>query len=157
MAHKGKATSDVRFNPEDPPEAFTNPSVHSRLSTYSEVGKEKYGPDWDPSAHNLDPEVLVRAGGGRKHGRLLFGDSLVDTASTPSLSQVRASSTSASPAIRQRPQYGVQALQVSSILFLVRSFLHIFASHSDIGMEFCRPSSQKRGREGRRWKRDCSM
>ena len=43
MAHKGKATSDVSFNLEDPPEAYTNPSVHSCISEYTEVAGRSMG------------------------------------------------------------------------------------------------------------------
>jgi len=32
MAHKGRATSDVSYNPADPPEAYSNPSVHTRIT-----------------------------------------------------------------------------------------------------------------------------
>ena len=32
MAHKGKAMSDVHYNPEDPLEAYNNSSVHTRLT-----------------------------------------------------------------------------------------------------------------------------
>jgi hypothetical protein len=32
MAHKGKATSNVIYNPEDGPEEYNYPTVHSRLS-----------------------------------------------------------------------------------------------------------------------------
>ena len=49
MDHKGKATSGVSFNLEDPPEAYTNPSVHSRISEYTEVVRSLYGADHDPS------------------------------------------------------------------------------------------------------------
>ena len=49
MAHKGKATSDVSFNLEDPLEAYTNPSVHSRISEYTKVARSLYGSDHDPS------------------------------------------------------------------------------------------------------------
>ena len=90
MTHKGKATSDVRYNPEDGPSAYINPSAYSRLSTYSEVAKEVHRPEYDPAAHDLEGEVVMRAGGGKKHGRYFLGDSVIDTASTPTLSQIRA-------------------------------------------------------------------
>jgi hypothetical protein len=35
MAHKGKATSDVTYNPDDGFEAYSNPAVYSRLSEYT--------------------------------------------------------------------------------------------------------------------------
>ena len=103
MAHKGKATSDVSFNLEDPPEAYMNPSVHSRISEYTEVVRSLYGSDHDPSTKDFDGEAVMRAGQGKKHGRFWLGDGVIDTASTPSLSQIRAWSMSESPAIRARP------------------------------------------------------
>jgi hypothetical protein len=35
MAHKGKATSDVTYNPDDGLEAYSNPTVYIRLSEYT--------------------------------------------------------------------------------------------------------------------------
>ena len=84
MAHKGKATSDVSFNLEDPPEAHTNPSVHSRISGYTEVARSLHGSDHDLSMQDFDGEAIMRAGQGKKHGRFWLGDSVIDTASTPS-------------------------------------------------------------------------
>ena len=52
-------------------------------------------------------------GGGKKHGRYYIGDGLVDTASTPTLSQIRARSMANSPAIR--PRLSVSQLQVQEI------------------------------------------
>jgi hypothetical protein len=43
MAHKGKATSDVSNNPADPPEAYSNPSVHTCITEYMEMGKVLHG------------------------------------------------------------------------------------------------------------------
>ena len=86
MAHKGKATSDVSFNLEDPPEAYTNPSVHSRISEYTEVARSLHGSDHDPSTQDFDGEAVMKAGQGKKHGRFWLGDGVIDTASTPSLS-----------------------------------------------------------------------
>ena len=39
LAHKGKAMADIDFNPEDPPTAYTNASVHTRLTQYTEVAR----------------------------------------------------------------------------------------------------------------------
>ncbi|TVU17471.1 hypothetical protein EJB05_33509, partial [Eragrostis curvula] len=83
LSHKGKATANIQYNPDDPPKAYINPSVHSRLSSYSEVAKEVHGTDFDPRSHDLDGEVVMRAGGGKRHGRFYPGDSVIDTASTP--------------------------------------------------------------------------
>ena len=125
LAHKGKATSNVTYNLDDPPSTYSNPSVHSRIQAYTEMGRQVHGPDWDPSSQPFDGEVIMRAGGGKKHGRYYVGDDLVDTASTPTLSQIRARSTANSPAICPRlsaSQLQVQELQVISYLFKVHSF-----------------------------------
>lgn len=138
MSHKGKATSDVQYNPEDPPSAYSNPSAYSRLSSYSEVAKEVHGADYDPATHDLDGEIVMRAGGGKKHGRYYLGDNTIDSTTTPTLSQIRAQSTSSSPAIRPRPtttHLAMQAIQVSSVLFVVRSFSILRCSHSRLTFE----------------------
>ena len=86
LAHKGKATSNVTYNPEDPPSVYSNESVHSRLDGYTSMARVVHGPEYDPSTHDLDGEVVMRAGGGKKHGRFWIGDGTIDTASTPTLS-----------------------------------------------------------------------
>ncbi|XP_072146291.1 uncharacterized protein [Setaria viridis] len=114
MSKKGKATADIDFNPEDPPEAYSHPSIHSRVTEYTAMAREVHGPEFDPSSQDIDPEIVMRVGGGKKHGRYWIGDSVIDTASTPTLSQIRARSTDSSPAIRPRPtaaQLQMQALQ----------------------------------------------
>ena len=118
MAHKGKATSDVNYNPADPPEAYSNTTVHKRLSEYNSMATEVNGPDFDPSTEPIDAEVVMRVGGGKKHGRYWIGDSLIDTASTPTLAQIRARSTSSSPTVRPRQsttEIQMEALKVISI------------------------------------------
>jgi hypothetical protein len=122
MAHKGKATSDVTYNPDDGPEAYTNPAIHSRLSEYTAMAKEVHGLDYDPRTEDIDGDVLMRVGGGKRHGRYWIADGAIDSSSTPTLSQVRARSTSASPAIRpwqDSSQHRIQQLQVISYLFIV--------------------------------------
>ncbi|XP_021301281.1 uncharacterized protein LOC110429545 [Sorghum bicolor] len=114
MAHKGKASSSISYNPSDPPEAYTNASVHSRLSEYTEAGRSVHGPEWDPTRNELDTELVMRLGGGKKHGRYWIADSVIDTASTPTLFQIRAASTDGSVPIRQRTtpsQQRVEALE----------------------------------------------
>jgi hypothetical protein len=86
LAHKGKATSDVDYNPEDPPEAYSNATINSRLSQYTEMARMVHGPEYDPSTEDLDGEVVMRVGGGKKHGRYWLGDGTIDTAATPTLS-----------------------------------------------------------------------
>ena len=122
LAHKGKAMSDVTFNPDDPPEAYSNASIHSRLSGYTLMAQEVHGPEFDPITQPIDGEVIMRAGGGKKHGWYWFGDSIVDTATTPTLSQIRARSTSSSPAIRPPPgtaQTQMEAMKVISVSSIV--------------------------------------
>jgi len=103
MTHKGKTTSDVDYNPEDPPSTYTNETVHNRLSQYTEMARSVHGPEYDPTTAELDPEVIMRVGGGKKHGRYWIADSTLDTATTPTLAQIRARSTSSCPPIRPRP------------------------------------------------------
>ena len=68
MAHKGKATSDVTYNPDDGPKAYTNPVVYSRLHDYTAMAQEVHGPEYDPSTEPIDPDVLMRVGGGKRQG-----------------------------------------------------------------------------------------
>jgi hypothetical protein len=122
MAHKGNATSDVNYNLEDGPEAYSNATAHNRLSEYSSMAREVHGPDYDPTTEDLDGEVVMRVGGGKKHGRYWIADGAIDSSSTPTLSQIRARSTSVSPTIRSRQdtsQYRIQALQVIISLYIV--------------------------------------
>ena len=86
MSHKGKAMSEVSYNLEDPPEAYTNPSVHTRISEYTSAARSIHGPEYDPSTEDFDAEIVMRVGGGKKHGRHWLGDGVIDSTSTPSLS-----------------------------------------------------------------------
>jgi hypothetical protein len=96
MAHKGKATSDVSYNPEDPPEAYNNPMVYTCINQYTSVARSLHGDDYDPSSQDFDPEVVMRIREGKKHGQYYLGDGVIDVTSTPSLSQIQARSTDAS-------------------------------------------------------------
>jgi hypothetical protein len=92
-------TSDVDYNLVDPPLAYSNATVHSHLSQYTEMARVVHGPKYNPSTQDLDGEVIMKVGGGKKHGRYWLGDSTLDMAATPTLSHIRARSTSASLAI----------------------------------------------------------
>ena len=127
LAHKSKAEHGVAYDPNDPASAYTNENVKARLDGYTSMAKEIHGQDFDPSEHDIDGEVVMMAGGGKKHGRFWIGDGTLDTASTPSLSQLRARSTSSGPAIRPRPEptrIAMTELQVSSISFILHG-LHM--------------------------------
>jgi hypothetical protein len=100
--HKGKATSDVNYNPEDPPSPYTNETVHSHLSQYTEMARTVHGPEYDLTTAELDPELIMRVGGGKNHGQYWITNSTLDTATTPTLSQIQARSTSSCPPIRPR-------------------------------------------------------
>ena len=69
MAHKGNATSDVTYNPNDRPEASSNLAVYSRLSEYTAMAQEVHGPDYDPRIEDIDGDVLMMVGGGKRPGR----------------------------------------------------------------------------------------
>jgi hypothetical protein len=70
MSHKGKATApEIPYNPDDTPEAYTNSSVHSRLTDYTEAARTVHGADFDPASEDLDGSIVMRVGGGKKHGR----------------------------------------------------------------------------------------
>jgi hypothetical protein len=86
MAHKGKATSDVTYNPDDRPEAYSNPAIHSRLHDYTAMAQEVHGPDYDPRTEEVDLDVLMRVGGGKRHGWYWNVDGAIDSSSTPTLS-----------------------------------------------------------------------
>jgi hypothetical protein len=122
MAHKGKATSDVSYNPDDPPEAYSNPTAYTRISEYTLMTRTLYGDDYDPSSQNFDLEVVMRIGGGKKHGQYYLGDGLINATSTPLVSQIRAQSTGASIPIRPWPCPAlaeVEALKVTPVPFVV--------------------------------------
>jgi hypothetical protein len=117
MAHKGKATSDVTYNPDDGPEVYSNPAVYSRLHDYTAMVQEVHGPEYDPRTEEIDPDVLMRVGGGKRHVWYWIADRVIDSSSTPTLSQVRARSMGSSPAIRPRhdsSQHRIQQLEVSA-------------------------------------------
>ena len=118
LAHKGKATSDVTYNPKVLPEVYSNATVHNHLSEYNSMAREVHGPQFDPSTEPIDAEVIMRVGRVKKHGRFWIGDSIINTDSTPILEQIRARSTSSSPTIRPWPNIvEIQMAALKVILF----------------------------------------
>jgi hypothetical protein len=65
MGHQDKYKMAVPYNPDAPASSYSNPSIHTRLTQYKETAKEVYGPDYDPTAHDIDGEVIMTAGGGK--------------------------------------------------------------------------------------------
>jgi hypothetical protein len=142
LAHKGKVTaSETTYNPDDPPEAYNNPSIHSRFTTYAEMGRQIHGPEWDPIHVPFDGETVKRISGGKKHDHYYMGDSLLDTASTPTLVAVKEKDTGNAPLICPRLSAALaemERLKVISDLRQVTEFLHMFTLRCNIGMNNCR-------------------
>jgi hypothetical protein len=83
----------------------------------------------------------MRIGGGKKHNNYYMGDSLLDTASTPTLTAIKAKDTGNAPPIRPRPSAALaemERLKVISDLLIVAEFLHMFTLRCNIGMTNCR-------------------
>eukprot|EP00267_Zea_mays_P045464 XP_020397754.1 uncharacterized protein LOC109941377 [Zea mays] len=59
MAHKGKATSDVTYNPDDGPEAYNNLAIYNRLHDYTTMAQKVHGPEYNPRTEQIDPDVLM--------------------------------------------------------------------------------------------------
>jgi hypothetical protein len=142
LAHKGKATaSETTYNPDDSSESYNNPSIHSCFTTYAEMGRQIHGPEWDPIRGPFDGEMVMRIGGGKKHDHYYMGDSLLDTASTPTLAVVKEKDTGNAPPIRPRPLAALaemERLKVISDLRQVTEFLHMFTLRCNIRMNNCR-------------------
>ena len=47
------------------------------------MAREVHEPDYDLSTQNLDGEVIMRVGGGKKHGQYWIGVNTLDTTTTP--------------------------------------------------------------------------
>jgi hypothetical protein len=119
MAHKGKVTYDITYNSDDGPKAYSNSVVYSRLSEYTAMAQKVHRPDCDLRTEDIDIDVLLRVGGGKRQGWYRIADGAIDSSSTPTLSQVRATSTSLSPAIRPQQDsshHRIQQLQVSAFV-----------------------------------------
>jgi len=99
----GSVKSGVTFNPDAPAQAYSDPTIHAKVTEYTESVRALRGPDVDLRTHPLETEVIVRRGQGRQHGRLWIADGAQSSASAPYLSEVRARSTSSSLPIRARP------------------------------------------------------
>jgi hypothetical protein len=117
---------NITCNADDSAEAYSNPSAHTRISDYTSMARSVHGPEYDPTIDDIDAEVVMRVGGGKKHGRFWLGDGIIDATSTLSLSQLRAQCTNTSLAIRPWPrasQHQVDALHVIHVLLIVHSSL----------------------------------
>ena len=65
----GKAMADIEYDLDAPAEAYTNSSIHTRLSSYMEAARSVHGLGYDlRTKERLDPELMTRVGQGKKHG-----------------------------------------------------------------------------------------
>jgi hypothetical protein len=96
MAHKAKATSDVSYSVSDGQEAYNNLSFGRHIAEYTEACKQKYGEDYNPSEPDIDTDIVMALGGGKKHGRLWIGDCITNSSSLR-LADVRAWRTESDP------------------------------------------------------------
>ncbi|KAM0910330.1 hypothetical protein ACQ4PT_014226 [Festuca glaucescens] len=103
LSHKAKASVVMPYNDSDPAEAYTSLTSYANMQQYKEVFQQTHGADSDPTIQPLDPEVVMVAGEGKKHGRFMIGGCLLSMASVPTLPQIKARRTRSSPAIRSRP------------------------------------------------------
>jgi hypothetical protein len=83
LAHMGSVRSNIEYNPDADLEAHTNSRIHTRLTSYTEAARLVHGPSYDlRTEERLDPEIVMRVGQGKKHGRFWLGDDILDTGST---------------------------------------------------------------------------
>jgi hypothetical protein len=109
---------------DDPPEAYSNLTIQSRITRYVTTAREVRGPDFDPVTEPLDGESVVRSGERRMHGRYHVGDSPLVPSAIPTLAAVRSQDrgTSSAPPIHRRPtamQTLNEQFQVISVVFVV--------------------------------------
>jgi hypothetical protein len=102
---------------------YSDPNVYTKVQDHTSAVREIHGKDYNVHTEPIDAEVIMRLGGGKKHGRLWIADSAIDSSTVPSLDAIRARSTSSSQPIRPRPSLALQrveALEVTPILLVVR-------------------------------------
>jgi hypothetical protein len=105
MAHKAKATSDVSYSVSDGPEAYKNPSFGQRIAEYTKACKQKYEEDYNPSEHDIDTDIVMALGGGKKHERLWIGDGIIGSSSLRH-ADVRARRTESAPRYEHSRAWG---------------------------------------------------
>ena len=119
LSHKGKATSDITFREDDPPEEYSNPTIQPRVTGYTMMARQIHGSEFDPRTEPLSSEVVMRMGGGKKHDRYYVGGSLLNPAEVPTLPQVKARISSSSSAVQERPtasQTLLETVLVSNVI-----------------------------------------
>jgi hypothetical protein len=114
MARKAKVTSHVSYSVSDGTEAYNNPSFGRGITEYTEACKQKYGEDYNSSEHDIDTDIVMALGGGKKHERLWIGDGIIDSSSLR-LADVQAQRTESDPQIRARPTVGMGRLNALEV------------------------------------------
>jgi hypothetical protein len=83
----------------------------------------------------------MRMGHGKKCGHYYMGDSILDTATTPTLAMLKARDTGNAPPILPRSVATlthVERLQVISVLLILNESLHMFPFNCNTWMTNCR-------------------
>jgi hypothetical protein len=65
----------------------------SLVGKYTELAKEKYGPNFDVIREPFDPDVVYKARCGKKHGHHFLADGYIDSWVSASQSRSRSSAT----------------------------------------------------------------
>jgi len=68
LSKKGKTTTDITYSPDDPPEAYTNSTIHSQISSYCDSAHAIHGPDFGPYNEAISGEAAMRAGEASRMG-----------------------------------------------------------------------------------------
>ncbi|PNT67550.1 LOW QUALITY PROTEIN: hypothetical protein BRADI_3g28872v3 [Brachypodium distachyon] len=97
---RGKVSTVSECSANAPPEAYATPTDHAKVTGYTEVFEEVHGPGLILA--NTTWMWKWSTGGGKKHGRLVFGNGTIDPSTIPSLPHLKATSTSSSASIRSR-------------------------------------------------------
>ena len=118
-SHLGSVKSGATFNLDAPAQAYSDPSVHTKVRDYTEAVRLLHGSDYNLSTEPFETEVIVRLGQGRKHGRLWIADGADSSSSAPSLSDVRARSTERSLPIRPRPAQTMSRIEELTVIWTV--------------------------------------
>ena len=102
MAKLAPARKAKPYDPNTPEEAYPGPT-YKRKGKYDASLRMRDGSDADPSSRDLDPEIIMVAGGGKRHGRPALGANAFPL-QTESLASIRARSTSSSLQIETRDE-----------------------------------------------------
>jgi len=144
VSHMGSVKSGVTFNPDAPAQAYSDPTIHAKVMEYTESVRALRGPDVDLRTHPLETVVIVRRGQGRQHGRLWIADGAQSSASAPSLSDVRARSTSSSLPIRARPTATLSRVDelTAELLQTKESHVQLTAQHAQLTTQVAQLTAQ---------------